>query len=216
MNAVAKLPLLGMAVAALLAGIGLWVMALLFSPAQTLDVPLYPQPTGETCGQTTFVMAWNYAHADYALQIPDVIAISTRQGWYIPNDPTGVYTSPAHMLAIADSYAQQYGAAAPANGHLLESFQALTFLVSQLAQGHPVIVDVNTIMGDVTSSTHFVVVTGVSLSGELITYNDPFGYISPGRHQASQETTDWNTFWASWGSNGDANNDGNGWYMIVY
>lgn len=178
-------------------------------------VPLYPQPTAETCGETAFLMAWNYVHSNKALDVRDVILLATQKGWYLPLDPTGVYTSPAHMRDMANYYASQNGAQSVDTGQMTNSQQALMFLFSQIVLGHPVIVDVTTVIGDTDSQAHFVVVTGVSLIDAEIFYNDPFGYIAPDKHQAHQARADWTSFWTSWSTNGDDNNNGNGWYMIV-
>lgn len=178
-------------------------------------VPLYPQPTGETCGETAFVMAWNYTHPNKALDIREVISLATNKGWYVPSDPTGVYTSPGHMKDMANYYAEQNGIPGPEVGQMAASQPALIFLLSEMMLGHPVIVDVTTIITDVNSDAHFVVVTGVSLTDGTIDYNDPFGYITPDKHQANQEHVQWATFWNSWSNNGDNNGEGNGWYMVV-
>lgn len=179
------------------------------------DVPLYSQPTAETCGETAFVMAWNYIHPDKALDIREVISFATQEGWYVPSDPAGVYTSPSHMYDMGNYYAGQHGSPSPEVGHMTDSQQALTFLFSQMMLGRPVIVDVTTIIDDIDSAAHFVVVTGVSLTDATIEYNDPYGYIAPDKHQANQERVKWSTFWNSWRNNGDNNGEGNGWYMIV-
>jgi hypothetical protein len=179
------------------------------------EVPLYPQPNAETCGEAAFVMAWNYAHSNEALNLDEVIAVAAQMGWYIPSDPAGVYTSPAHMLDMANYYASQHGAQSVETGQMTNSQQALLFLFSQVMLGHPVIVNVTTLIGDIESPAHFVVVTGVSLIDAEIYYNDPYGYIAPNQHQADQGRVHWTMFWNSWSNNGDDNNKGNGWYMIV-
>jgi hypothetical protein len=180
------------------------------------DVPLYQQPTSETCGEAAFVMAWNYAHPDQMLDLNTVIALAIQNGWYIPGDPVGVYTSPAHMQEMASHYATQNNALTPGTGQMVDEQQALLFLFSQIIMGRPVVVDVNTIIGDTQSGAHFVVVTGISLIDGEIEYNDPYGYIGPTEHQADKKRERWTTFWESWRNNGDDNNKGNGWYMVVY
>lgn len=185
-------------------------------PDQTLDdVPLYEQPTSATCGPTAFAMAWNYAHADKALNLWSVITLATKQGWYLPGDSAGVYTSPDHMYDMAVYYANQNGALAPEFGRVSSQQQGVVVLFSQIAMGRPVIVDVNTLIGDTTSPAHFVVVTGISLTQGVVYYNDPFGYIDADEHQAHEGQADWSKFWLSWSSNGDDNGKGNGWYMVV-
>jgi hypothetical protein len=178
-------------------------------------VPLYEQPTNETCGQASFVMAWNYTHPDKPLNVDGVVGTATKNGWYIYRDAAKVFTSPDHMGDMATYYAGHNDAPNPEVGHILDETQAMLFLYYQLTQNHPVIVDVNTDMGNTESSTHFVVVTGVSFADSEIYYNDPYGYIAPAVHEADQEHADWTIFWNSWRNNGDDNGDGNGWYMIV-
>src|SRR5690349_20023712 len=160
-------------------------------------------------------MAWNYAHPDKALVMADVIAKATLEGWYVNPDPAGVFTSPAHMSDMAAYYAGQHAEQGPDTGQMTDADQALMFLSSQVYMGHPVVTDVNTIMGDPDSPAHYVVVTGVSLTQRLVYYNDPYGYIAPGSHEAAEKSADWDVFWNSWINNGDDNNQGNGWYMIV-
>jgi hypothetical protein len=189
--------------------------AVMILPEKKLPVPLYPQPTDETCGEAAFLMAWNYMHPNKALEMNDVIATASQEGWYINPDPAGVFTSPAHMVDMATYYAGQQGEQSPETGQMTDSEQALMFLFSQVILGHPVVADVNTIMGDPESPAHYVVVTGVSLTQRVVYYNDPYGYIAPGSHQAAEKSADWTIFWNSWINNGDDNNKGNGWYMTV-
>ncbi len=160
-------------------------------------------------------MAWNYTHPNQPLNLNDVITTAIQMGWYIPSDPAGVYTSPAHMHDMANYYASQNDAQSPEVGHITNQQQGLMFLFSQIMLGRAVIVDVTTVIGDSESPAHFVVVTGVSLIDAKIDYNDPYGYIAPDKHQADQIRADWPTFWNSWINNGDDNNQGNGWYMIL-
>jgi uncharacterized protein YvpB len=178
-------------------------------------VPLYEQPTNETCGEAAFLMAWNYTHADKPLNMDKVIGTAAQKGWYVNPDPAHIFTSPDHMQDMAAYYASQNAAPAPEAGHVSDQTQALLFLFSQLTQGHPVIVDVNTDMGNIKSPAHFVVVTGVSFTDTQIYYNDPYGYIAPANHGADQQRADWALFWNSWRNNGDDNGQGNGWYMLV-
>jgi len=186
------------------------------APEENLEeVPLYSQPTGETCGEAAFVMAWDYAHPTQTLNLNDVIVKAIEQGWYIPGDPAGVYTSPDHMRDMAAYYAALHGTSSPETGQVNNSQHGLLFLFSNIILGRPVIVDVNTIMGDTSSTAHFVVVTGVSLLDGEISYNDPYGYISPYERQAGQRRAQWDVFWNSWSNNGDDNGKGNGWYMVV-
>lgn len=179
-------------------------------------VPLHAQPNDETCGEAAFLMGWDYVHPTQTLNLDAVISMAIQQGWYIPSDPAGVYTSPGHMYDMASYYADQHNVRRPEVGQITAPQHGLLFLYSQIVTGHPVIVDVNTIMGDTESSAHFVVVTGVSLIDAEIYYNDPYGYISATEHQAGQRSADWSTFWESWSNNGDDNGKGNGWYMVVY
>ena len=160
-------------------------------------------------------MAWNYAHPNKPLNVEGIISRATQQGWYFPADPAKVYTSPAHMGAMGTYYAAHNNEPAPEVGQMGNSPQALLFLYSQIVLGHPVIVDVTTDIGNTHSAAHFVVVTGVSLMDTQISYNDPYGYISPGHHQAAQELANWLAFWNSWSANGDDQGRGDGWYMIV-
>src|SRR5882762_1368024 len=69
------------------------------------EVPLYQQPTNETCGEAAFLMAWNYTHQNKLLNLDKVISTATQKGWYVNPDPAGVYTSPAHMSDMANYYA---------------------------------------------------------------------------------------------------------------
>jgi hypothetical protein len=119
------------------------------------------------------------------------------------------------MYDMGNYYAEQNGIQSPEVGQMTNSQQAWMFLVSQIMVGHPVIVDVTTIINDIDSQAHFVVVTGFSLTDATIDYNDPYGYIAPDKHQANQERVSWTTFWNSWSNNGDDNGEGNGWYMVV-
>lgn len=187
-----------------------------FQPEQTLeDVPLYEQPTSATCGPTAFAMAWNYAHPDKALNLYSVISLATQQGWYLPYDPALVFTSPDHMRDMAVYYATQNAVPAPDTGRVSTQQDGVIVLFSQIAMGHSVIVDVNTLIGDTTTPAHFVVVTGISLTKGLVYYNDPFGYIDADEHQANEGQVEWAKFWLSWSSNGDDEGKGNGWYMVV-
>lgn len=178
-------------------------------------VPLHAQPNDETCGEAAFLMAWDYVHPTQTLNLDTVIAMAIQQGWYIPYDQAGVYTSPDHMRDMTSYYATQHSAPSPEVGQVTTPQHGLLFLYSQIVMGHPVVVDVNTIIGDTESAAHFVVVTGVSLIDAKIYYNDPYGYISATEHQAGQRSADWATFWDSWSNNGDDNGKGNGWYMII-
>jgi hypothetical protein len=178
-------------------------------------VPLYEQPTLESCGETAFVMDWNYTHPDTPLNLTSVISNATRQGWYLPGDPAKVFTSPAHMADMANYYAAHNNIPEAEVGRVTGSQEGWMLLFSRMMLGQPVVVDVTTVMGDTGSAAHFVVVTGVSLIDGEIYYNDPYGYIALGEHEPAQQHADWDIFWHSWSENGDAGGQGNGWYMIV-
>jgi hypothetical protein len=83
-----------------------------------LAVPYYPQPTGTSCGPTAFTMAWNYLHNDRAMQLQDVIDTAIASGWYLPDDPTKVYTSPANLFNLASHYASANNLPAPTAGNV--------------------------------------------------------------------------------------------------
>lgn len=178
---------------------------------QLYNVPVISQSLGTSCGEAAFAMAYNYAYPDNPISEWDVIQVAVTHGWYKLNDPARVFTSPVHLQDIGNFFAGINVTAG--NVSRFDPVSAEQLLIEQLLQGHPVIVDVNAIMGDTGSSSHFVVVTGIDLQKELVYYNDPYGYNPSGARQAGRRISAWNIFWNSWAGNSDPN--GAGWYMTL-
>ncbi len=178
---------------------------------QLSGVPLMNQSLDTSCGEAAFAMVYNYAFPETPLSEWAVIQTALSDGWYLEWDPTGVFTSPAHLTDIGVHYA---GTDATAGNVSLDNQQAAKqSLYDLLKQGTPVIVDVNVIVGDTYSSTHFVVVTGIDLQKNTVSYNDPYGYNPDGIRQAARRVVTWASFWSSWSGNSDPN--GAGWFMTI-
>jgi hypothetical protein len=90
---------------------------------------------------------------------------------------------------------------------------AKQFLISELQNGNPVVIDVSVYLGTPkTGDAHFIVITGYDpRTGEFI-YNDPYG--QGVKAKKGSETFD--NIWLSWVGNSDGNYLGHGWYMVIY
>jgi RHS repeat-associated protein len=166
----------------------------------THRVPVVAQPTGDTCGEASFVMIWNYTHPNNPLNVDSVITIAQGNGWYTPRIKP--FTSPQGLTALASYYATFYQVTEPKSGQVSMTNEGLMKeqLTNLVNPGTPVLVDVNTIMGELSSTTHFVVITAIQ--DDVVYYNDPFGIEEEG-HSAKTATSSWKAFWNSWLNNSD-------------
>ncbi len=113
------------------------------------------------------------------------------------------------MVKIAQHYADHVSA-----GQVIGPEQGLSFLIQELQNGDPVIIDVLSNFQNPDSVAHFIVVTGISVDPSragavVIHYNDPL--------TGEQKSTDWagsDGVWNSWQKNGDPG--GAGWWLVIY
>lgn len=180
-----------------------------------VNVPLYQQPSGASCGPVSFTMAWDYANPKAPLEMQNVIQTAVEQKWYLPYDPLRIYTSPENLYKLAQYYANSKGQNPPEMGNVNvnDPTGAQAFLREQLSFGRPVIVDVMTVFKNGAFSTaHFVVVTGID-ANNTVHVNDPYGYAAPYARHAMQRSVPWDTFWWLWRMNADPG--GQGWWLVV-
>jgi hypothetical protein len=171
-----------------------------------LQVPVFQQAEGTSCGEAVIAMTYNYAHPNTPVSEAEVIQYATQNDYYTP----GVYpyTSPANMLKITKYYSKDF-----ASGKVYSAEQGLTLLVKKLRAGEPVIIDVLSDFSDPESEAHFIVVTGISLdtsrnNAVVIHYNDPF--------TGTQRMDDWagaQGVWNAWHTNDDPG--GAGWWLVL-
>ncbi len=166
-----------------------------------------------SCGPTTYAMGATYSYGTN-FNPQTVAQFAADQGWYLPNDPKGVYTSPANMYKIAKHYAKQQGHPSPKTGNITSSAQAQDLLREQLRRDRPVIVDVTTRFEQQPAPAHFVLVTGIDSDGTVY-FNDPLTETDAGYVGGTARSTSWENFWWSWWNNNDANKTGNGWWMVL-
>ncbi|NWG07335.1 MAG: C39 family peptidase [Chloroflexi bacterium] len=177
-------------------------------PPGPILLPVEPlqQKKITSCGQASFVMAYNYAHPDTPLMELDVIAFAMQMGYYV--DDRRPYTSPANMVLMAEKYTKNVHA-----GRVVLPEEGLALLFEKLRNDEPVIIDIWTYLDIPYSDAHFVVVTGISKHPQkegiyIIHYNDPL--------TARSETARWDGkggIWEAWRDNGDLG--GSGWWMTI-
>jgi hypothetical protein len=181
-------------------------MAQLQQGPLSLQVDVFQQLTGTSCGEAVITMVYNYAYPETPVREQEVIDYAIAQGYYTANLPP--YTSPSDMVRIAKYYAEDVS-----TGTVITPDQGLALLVENLQNGNPVIIDVLTRFNDPQSEAHFVVVTGIAMDPNrenaiVVSYNDPL----TGR----RESADWlgeHGVWNAWQNNGDPG--GSGWWLVI-
>ena len=171
-----------------------------------LQVPVFQQSRGTSCGEAVIAMVYNYAFPDTPLTEQEVIEYAAANGYF--TEDLAPFTSPANMVKIARHYSDDI-----ATGTVLSPRQGLSLLRQKLRAGDPVIIDVLSDFSDPESEAHFVVVTGISVdpirnNAVIIHYNDPL--------TGTQETDDWSGpqgVWNAWRTNGDPG--GAGWWLAI-
>jgi hypothetical protein len=170
-----------------------------------LDVTPIQQSRPTSCGEAAIAMAANYANPAQALSEASIIGYAESSGLYKPRKAP--FTSPAHMVSIAQHFWGNVGA-----GNVASQGEGLVLLQQRLDSGQPVIIDITTLLYDPASGAHFVVVTGFSTdprSGDTsITFNNPL--------LGEQQAADWagaEGIWNAWQNNGDPG--GSGWWMVI-
>jgi len=174
-------------------------------PVQLQVEPLQ-QKKITSCGQASFVMAYNYAQPAEPLLELDVIAFAMENGYYV--DDRRPYTSPVNMVLMAKHYTKNVNV-----GRVSSQEQGLALLFEKLHDNEPVIIDIWTYLSIPYSDAHFVVVTGISGHPKkdsvfIIHYNDPL--------TARNESARWDGrggIWEAWQNNGDPG--GSGWWMTI-
>lgn len=171
-----------------------------------LQVPVFQQAEGTSCGEAVIAMTYNYAHPNAPISEAEVIRYATQNDYYTP----GIYpyTSPANMLKITRYYTRDYS-----SGRVYSAGQGLSLLMKKLRAGEPVTIDVLSDFKDPESEAHFIVVTGISIDAQranaiMIHYNDPF--------TGAQKSDDWagpQGVWNAWKSNDDPG--GSGWWLVL-
>lgn len=172
----------------------------------SLNVPVVKQLWSSSCGEAVIVMTYNYAYPNTLISEGEVIEFASTNGYYTEDTPP--FTSPANMVKIAESYADDVS-----TGAVTSSGQGLALLMQKLRNGEPVIIDVLSNFSDLQSEAHFVVVTGISVDPQrknaiIIHYNDPL--------TGTKETGDWagsQGVWNAWQMNGDPG--GAGWWLVI-
>ena len=171
-----------------------------------LDVPVFQQSRGTSCGEAVIAMTYNYAYPDAPVSEQELIDYATANGYF--TEQLYPYTSPANMVKIARYYADDIS-----RGNVLSSRQGLALLADHVRAGDPVIIDVLSDFSDPESEAHFIVVTGISVdpsreNAVVIHYNDPL--------TGTKESADWlgsQGVWNAWRTNGDPG--GSGWWLVI-
>jgi hypothetical protein len=171
-----------------------------------LQVPVFQQSRGTSCGEAVIAMTYNYAYPATPITEQQVIEFATASGYFTEDMPP--FTSPANMVRIAEHYAENVS-----TGTVLSAGQGLALLRERLGRGEPVIIDVLSDFTDPQSEAHFIVVTGISVDSArsntvLVHYNDPL--------TGTQKVDDWvgdQGVWNAWRTNGDPG--GPGWWMVI-
>ena len=171
-----------------------------------LDIPVFQQSRGTSCGEAVIAMTYNYTYPSTPITEQEVIEYATAHGYY--TEDLYPYTSPANMVKIARYYADDVS-----SGNVLTSHRGLALLSQHLRQGDPVIIDVLSDFRDPESEAHFIVVTGISVdqtrgNAVIIHYNDPL--------TGTKQSADWlgsQGVWNAWLTNGDPG--GAGWWLVI-
>ncbi len=171
-----------------------------------LEVPIFQQAQGTSCGEAVIAMTYNYAHPDDPITEAEVIEYATTSEYYTPEQFP--YTSPANMLKITQHYTNEFS-----SGKVYSAGQGLSLLMNKLSKGDPIIIDVLSDFADPESEAHFIVVTGISMDASrdntvVIHYNDPF--------TGTKKTDDWASaqgVWNAWHMNDDPG--GAGWWLVL-
>ena len=170
-----------------------------------LVVPPIQQSRTTSCGEAAIAMAYDYAYPEDAISEEPVIEYAKSEGLYTPQ--FAPFTSPVHMVTIAQDFAGQVE-----TGNVKSSAEGLTLLTQELQVGQPVIIDITTYLGDLSSGAHFVLVTGLSidpLNGtSTISYDNPLTGELESANWAGSEGV-----WNAWESNGDPG--GSGWWLVI-
>ena len=171
-----------------------------------LQVDVFQQSNGTSCGEAVIAMVYNYAYSQTPISEQEVIEYAAGHGYYTEDFPP--FTSPANIVKIAHYYADDIS-----TGHVTHSGQGLALLMRKLRNSEPVVIDVFSRLDDPESETHFVVVTGISVDPNrenaiIIHYNDPL--------TGTKESADWGGgqgVWNAWQNNRDP--DGSGWWLVI-
>jgi hypothetical protein len=171
-----------------------------------LQVEVFQQSKGTSCGEAVIAMVYNYAYPQTPINEQGVIEYATDHGYYTPDFPP--FTSPDNMVKIAAYYADDIS-----TDRVTNSGQGLALLMRRLRNGEPVVIDVLSNFSDPESEAHFVVVTGISVdpnrgNAVIIHYNDPL--------TGTKASADWDGgqgVWNAWQKNRDPG--GAGWWLVI-
>jgi hypothetical protein len=171
-----------------------------------LQVDVFQQSKGTSCGEAVIAMVYNYAYPQTPVTEQEVIEYAAGHGYYTEAFPP--FTSPANMVKIAKYYADDIS-----TGRETNSGRGQTLLMRRLRNGEPVVIDVLSNFSDPESEAHFVVVTGMSVdptrgNAVIIHYNDPL--------TGTKEFADWDGsqgVWNAWQNNRDPG--GSGWWLVL-
>ncbi len=216
-----------------------------WSMALTLMVPVYSQSeagkwpgnddarvvqiAGSACGPTAEAMVMDYWRSQYSIPLKGVQA-TTREAealkLYYPTDSKLIFTSPAHMVALAQHHlGEMEGTGLQVHsGQIHSPEEGMALLQRYIARGLPVIVDATTwLHANGSNAAHFVVVTGMTPNGQELYVHDPFsrgdlngnGHIDRAEQQGGIRAVSWSDFYWAWTHNSDAGVGGAGWWMAV-
>lgn len=186
--------------------LGKYSIARLQNEPLSLQVEVFKQSRGTSCGEAVIAMAYNYAHPEASISEQEVIEYAAAHGYF--TESVSPYTSPANMVKIARNYTEDVS-----SGTVTNSNAGLSLLIQRLRRDEPVTIDVLSNFSDQQSEAHFIVVTGISVDPQrgnaiIIHYNDPL--------TGTKESADWagnEGVWNAWQNNADPG--GAGWWMAI-
>ena len=195
--------------------------------SKTLPVLVVSQPQGSSsCGEAVFTSVWNFVHpnkdSSKNLTLQPLIDVAISQKFYTKDQQP--FTSPNGLKDLANYYENSIGGSPVIAGNVNTENQdvAKAFIVDQINQGNPVIIDASTNVGNPNTTeggedSHFIVVIGFEQSEDKIIYNDSFGYKGEADPVPGTYTKDFNDVWNSWINNSDSKGyNGAGWYLIIH
>ncbi len=184
---------------------GIWERRLREDGKMNLPVEPALQLRVTSCGPAVIAMAYRYAYPETKITEQMIITYASKKEYYTENKFP--FTSPEHMLAIAEHYVDT-----ASTGRVGTLEEGLSLLMDTLTGGDPVIIDILARLDDPDSGAHFVVVTGITMDKNpnktKIHFNDPltgtnrWGYWLGG-----------SGVWNAWRNNGDPG--GAGWWMVI-
>jgi len=175
----------------------------------TSDIPEQNLMPYTSCGETALAMCLQSMGLDESAS--NVTEKALENGWYFPNDPTGVYTSPENLANIANLYGMVF------SGNVNSLEDGYRVLRNAIELGMPIIIDITTDPSNRSQdAAHFVVVWGVDEDGTVY-YNDPLGehegiYTGAERRSITSQELEF-----AWFNNSDRQltPSGAGFYLVV-